>query len=346
MRALVFAPLTVLFCAIGLTTYLSQPYSGPEMPLAPSISSAEAKALYGPDTPKGQKLLDRANEILAAMQRFCAEFHLKYVGPTRLSGGSVSFSSYSYARESGVRTIVTFTTDDVTLSIMANNGRLVSYINTAVERCIEYGPHFAPPDQPKLSTREAIEVATRFLNLTPPNRDIRLALPSAKFDHDGYMPTKTGRKTTQGRWYIQWDRLDEENHLFAGEYVTAWFTEGYGPWAFSSHLDTPYHEDPSPIISQYAAEKAARGGLEGVRWAGLGFAAIHLEQSVLCISRLLQGPYDSGEGEQGCLAWSQTFGCELPGPQAGWISYYVTTDAHSAKILSAASGTSIGEREK
>jgi len=342
MRALVFAPLIVLFCAVGLTAYFFSPHSGL---LAPPISDADAKALYGPNTPKGQKLIERANEILTAIQGTCAELHLKYVGPTQLSPALVRFSSYSYRREGGVRTVVRFTTDDVEIEILANNRSLVRYFNKAVESCIENGPYFEPPDQPKLSKQEAIAVVTRFLNLTPPNGDVRLESPSAKFDHDGYMPTKTGEKTTQGWWQVQWNRFDEEGHPFAGDYAFAWFAEGYGPWAYSSHLDTPYHKDFAPIISQDDAERVAHGALAGAWWDWHHFAAIHLEKSELCICRPRKDVYDSDIGAEGRLAWSQRFGCELPRGN-GWMTYYMVTDAHSAEIMREDLLASIGEREK
>jgi len=244
---------------------------------------------------------------------------------------------------------VTFTTDDVKFEFIANNGTLISYENTALEKRLENGPYFEPPDQPKLGTQEAMELATDFLNVCPRDNDARLTPPKAVFWHLGYMPTKTGMKTTQGEWRVQWTRTDEEGYLFEGDHATAVMAEGFGPSFLSTRLDTPYHTDTAPIISLESAEKAARRAVADVRWSGWPFATVNLEQSTLEIcrpSKDLRNYLLAGLEDEGRLAWSQTFGCQLPGPSGGWIHCYVVTDAHSGKVINTDMGSGIGEREK
>ena len=348
MRALVFAPLTLLFCAVGLTVYYLSPPLGTSVPPPPPMTGAEAKALYGPETPAGRELIDRANEVLAAIQGKCSEHRLQYVGPPRLLPASVGFSSYSYMREGEIRTVVTFTTDDVKFEIVANNGTLISYSNTALEKRLDDGPYFEPPDQPKLGTQEAMELAADFLNVCPRDNDVRLSPPRAGFKHTGEMPTKTGMKTKQGNWWVRWQRTDEEGHFFADDLATAVIAEGFGPSFLVSRLDTPYHTDTAPIISRESAEKAARRAVADVSWNGWPFVAVNLEQSTLDICRPSKDlrNYQAGWEDEGRLVWSQTFGCQLPGPSGGWVSVYVNTDAHSGKVTNVNMGTGIGEREK
>jgi hypothetical protein len=243
---------------------------------------------------------------------------------------------------------VTFTTDDVEFRIIANNGTLISYTNTALEKRLDNGPYFEPPDQPKLGAQEAMELATDFLNVFPHDNDARLTPPRGGFYHLGYMPTKTGMKTTQGEWRVQWQRTDEEGHLFADDYVTAGIAEGFGPSFLSASLDTPYHKDTAPIISRESAEKAAQRYLAEVRWGWWSFATVNLEQSTLEIGRPSKDlrDYRAGLEDEGRLAWSQTFGCQLPGPSGGWIHCYVVTDAHSGKVINFDMGSGMGEREK
>jgi hypothetical protein len=180
--------------------------------------------------------------------------------------------------------VVDFTTDDVKFEIVANNGRLISYVNTALEKRLENGPYFEPPDQPKLSEQDALELATDFLNVCPRDPDVRLAPPTAGFGHTGEMPTKTGMKTQQGKWGVRWQRTDEEGHLFLSDLVTVVSAEGFGPSFLIIRLDTPYHKDTSPIILQESAEKAARRSLAEVRWGGGSFVTVNLEQSALDLS--------------------------------------------------------------
>jgi hypothetical protein len=155
-------------------------------------------------------------------------------------------------------------------------------------------------------------------------------------------------KTTQGEWWVRWQRTDEEGHLFAGDLATVVIAEGFGPSFLSNRLDTPYHTDTAPIISRESAEKAARRAVADVRWSGWPFATVNLEQSTLEICRPSKDlrNYLAGWEDEGRLAWAQTFGCELPGPSGGWIHCYVVTDAHSGKVINFDTGTGIGEREK
>jgi hypothetical protein len=243
---------------------------------------------------------------------------------------------------------VTFTTDDVEFRIIANNGTLISYTNFALDKRLENGPYFEPPDQPKLGAPEAMELATDFLNVFPHNNDVRLTPPRGGFKHLGGMPTKTGMKTKQGEWWVQWQRTDEEGYLFTGDHVTAVIAEGFGPSFLGASLDTPYHKDTAPIISRESAEKAARHALADVRWSGWPFATVNLEQSTLDICQPSKDlrDYRAGLEDEGRLAWSQTFGCQLPGPSGGWVSAYVNIDAHSGKVINADMGSGIGEHEK
>jgi hypothetical protein len=318
------------------------------VPVRPPITDAEAKALYGPKTEKGRDLVDRANEFLAAIRGKCSEHQLQYVGPTRLDSASVGFGSYSYVMEGEIRTIVRFSTDDVEIKIVANTRTPISYTNTALEKRLDDGPYFEPQDQPKLSKQQASELAADFLNICPRDIDVRLTVPGADFEHSGEMPTKTGMKTTQGAWWVRWQRTDEEGHLFAGDQATAVIAEGYGPTFLVVRLDTPYHKDPTPIITREYAEKSARRAVGDVRWSGWPFATVNLEQSILEISRPSKDVrnYLAGWEDEGRLAWAQKFGCELPGPSGGWITCYVVTDAHSGKVINFDTGTGIGELEK
>jgi hypothetical protein len=346
MRALVFAPLAFLFFAVGLTVYYLSPPLGISVPTL--LTETEAKQLYGPETPKGRELIGRANDVLAAIQGKCSQLRLLYVGPPRLLPASLGFSSYSYVREGASRTVVTFTTDDVKLEIIANNGMLVSYSNKALEMRLENGPSFEPPDQPKLSAQEAMELATNFLGVCPHDNDVRLSPPTANFDHTGETPTKTGMMTSQGEWWVRWQRIDEEGHVFDSDLATAVIAEGFGPSFLSARLDTPYHADTTPIISRDSAEKAARRAAADIRWSDLPFVTVNLEDSKLEICRPSKDlrNYEAGWENEGRLAWSQTFGCQLPGPSGGWIHTYVNTDAHTGKVINLDTGTGIGDREK
>jgi hypothetical protein len=243
---------------------------------------------------------------------------------------------------------VAFTTDDVKFGFIANNGTLIYYENTALEKRLENGPYFEPPDQPKLSAEDMMELASDFLNFCPRDNDFRLSPPRAIFMHLGETPTKTGMKTTQGEWLVHWQRTDEEGHLFADDLATAAIAEGFGPSFLGIRLDTTYHKDTAPIISKESAEKAARRAVADDRWSGWPFATVNLEESTLEICRPSKDlrNYQAGWEDEGRLAWSQTFGCQLPGPSGGWISVYVNTDAHSGKVINYDTGSGIGEREK
>jgi len=346
MRALIFAPLSLLICAVGLTVYYLSP--APKITIRPPLSAAEAKALYGPETAKGRELVNRANDFLTAIRGKCSELQLQYVGPIQLDPASIGFSSYSYMREGETRTVVTFTTDDVEFKISANKGTLISYANTALEKRLENGPYFEPPDKPKLNEQEAMKLATDFLSVCPRDNDVRLSPPRASFDHTGETPTKTGMKTKQGEWWVRWHRTDEEGHLFTDDSATAVIAEGFGPSFLVSRFDMSYHKDTGPIISQDSAEKAARNVVANIQWSGKPFATVNLEQSTLGICRPSQDlrNYQAGLEEEGRLAWLQTFGCKLPGAPDGWVSVCVNTDAYSGEVINVGMGSGIGEREK
>ena len=311
MRALGFAPLAVLLCAVVLTVYFSLP--APE-PIVPLLTTEQARALYGPYSSKGQELLNRANEILAGIQKKCSEQGLEYLGPTQLLPTSTEFSSHSYRRGEGIRTVVQFSTAEVEIKIGANDRSLISYANTALEKRIENGPYFDPPYKPKLSQQTATDLAVDFLFVGPNGNNIQFALPQAKYEPNGEMETKTGWKTQQGYWWVRWLRKDNEGHMFAGDSSLVTFAEGYGPSFITNSLDTLYHKDPAATISQEVAEKAAKQFLAAnVSWAGAPFATTNLEVGALQVCRASRHVrnYESGVEDEGRLAWAQAFGCQF-----------------------------------
>jgi len=202
-------------------------------------------------------VVERADHILFEIQQTCAESHLRFVGSTRFVPTWAQFSPDFLSHIGQTLTSVEAVSDDHHFTFSYENGRLRDYQNRALDNLPEANLLFDPPDQPKWTREQAIQVAAKFLSIFADPKDARFGLPIANYDHTGAVlsKTKSGLKTYLGSWYVLWPRVDSHGHLFSGDGVKIVFHEGFGPSGAGINLSTSYQEengDPIPLSNAIA----------------------------------------------------------------------------------------------
>jgi len=207
---------------------------------------------------KTQKVLSAsktAEHVLKEMKRVCETLHLKFPGPPRFSPTWGGFNP-DYDNMMGTGTEMTLRSEAYDFDFKEADGRLLSFIYSLTEKLPENQVYTNPPDQPKWTPTQAIEIATLFEKILVEQDKCPLGEPIAHYEHGVW----NGEKAQKGIWFVSWPRVDSKGHPFYGDHVTIQIQEGYAPLGAGIYLTTPFTEEkaePMKLVDAIAKARTA-----------------------------------------------------------------------------------------
>jgi hypothetical protein len=221
-------------------------------------------------------LCAKASQMLVKMKQVCEDQHLQFVGPTEFvpTEGRI----YEFGWEDDVGPRIELNSADSQFQFWQKTNQIALFSNRTLGPLL-YGkdaPHFDKPDTPKLSEKQAMQIATAFLSVLDVPSGIKLGNPHAEFSPQMDLPNYL-----LGQWDIRWPRFDNKNHIISSDAgVSMTISEGYGPEVLAAGLNVPYTEQSGEPMSQSDAIAKARSVIASCR-GGLTFTLIPTDRSII-----------------------------------------------------------------
>jgi len=295
-------------------------------------------------TPQVLVLRHRANQVLSEMKRLCETLHFKFVGPNEFSPAWGSIERDYDGIMSVTGTQVQLGSDAYRFTFREADSRLVSFQDERIGDLPENLVYSDPPDKPKWTPTQAIEMATLFEKIVVEPKDCFLGAPRADYSH-GIVDSTTG-KTMRGNWMVSWPRVDSKGHPFYGDGVALTMQEGMSPLGVCANLTTPYIEEKTePMALPDAVAKAQQGIAKkeidrGFESYDVGDVLLEnkFDKADLIVVLPAKDPKVLGGPSSGMarLAWVIGFNPQHSKKPAHPIyndSFSVWVDAHNGKIL-------------
>jgi hypothetical protein len=282
-----------------------------------------------------------ASHVLTDMKKVCESLHLKFPGPTEFSPTWGCLNA-DYNDMMGTGTEMRLDSSAYSFDFKDSDGRLTSYQYLDTDKLPENQVYTDPPDQPKWTSTQAIEIGTLFEKILVAPKDCFLGEPAAEYVHGAW----DDKKAQRGIWYVSWPRVDSRGHPFYGDHVTLQIQEGYAPLGAGVYLTSPFAEEKTQPLKLDDAILKARAALaskvidRGFELYDVGDTLVEnkFNKADLMVvmpakdPKVLGGP-STGIARLAWVIWFVPQHSKKPAHSLYDDSFSVWVDAHNGKIL-------------